>query len=464
MNAAGRVDRSACFEVRLRDLCAGRIDEELWEPVGGGKAGKRENRKAGNGEGGSPRTVSVGPYGLTVEEELETEGMSDEAFERWLRCRARRGLDGASRGALASAIVILDASWMDAWWRRQRPRQLGGDFRTERAPAMRCPGHGATHIGARGSGHKPIGMKDFKPGRRGWWKRVDHREPLPCEDFGLTGNPNKGAAAAKVLGLHEDWHLPVRIERWRGNLPGHFEYWMVCPGVLCRAAAMFEAAGAVVYGRGRPRTVSVGSPRITSVGFDAELARVAMLELARQRWTKGLVRFERPGQVLLSEVHGDWRLPPVSGAGPGWKTRGCPQRVTRLFGVMATEAEEADARAVQGWLAALPLAAGGWSEAKGRAATNLAARLVARYALLFEPRVLLCRRCLGLRYGNKPEVVRRAAQRKLDRRRAKREAADLAKRGPGTFDWVRSVRDAVRPVEAPGRERQDEPRPKRRGA
>ena len=72
----------------------------------------------------------------------------------------------------------------------------------------------------------------------------------------------------------------------------------------------------------------------------------------------------------------------------------CDQRALKLFLPLCTEEELRDALTAQRWL----------NNNQKRIATSStlrpqASKLIARYAVLFEPRSLHCRKCLGLRYG-----------------------------------------------------------------
>jgi hypothetical protein len=113
---------------------------------------------------------------------------------------------------------------------------------------------------------------------------------------------------------------------------------------------------------------------------------------------------------LWKAAQADPRFPPLSNAKPGPHRRGCPQRVLKLYMVMCTQAEADDADRAQAWIESIPPA----MVAKHRAEI---ARLEERYGILFWPRSLMCRQCLGLRYGTHPDRGRESWHRCRARRR-----------------------------------------------
>ncbi len=118
------------------------------------------------------------------------------------------------------------------------------------------------------------------------------------------------------------------------------------------------------------------------------------------------------------------RLPlPTAARGPtgqdvaGLSTRerghaawGCPQRVNKLLLVRCTQKELRAMIAAERWIH--QLSARDWPRELGRV------KLVReRLGMLMGLRTAVCRRCLGVRYGNDPAVVRAAARRQRERRR-----------------------------------------------
>ncbi len=100
------------------------------------------------------------------------------------------------------------------------------------------------------------------------------------------------------------------------------------------------------------------------------------------------------------------RLPGLSTIRRGFKCNMdiCPQRVLKLFMVLCTEAELADSLIARSWIDSLPLR-------MRRKQHPTIARLVERYGMLFHPRRLLCQRCLGVKYNESPETIRRLRMR-----------------------------------------------------
>ncbi|MCZ6542506.1 MAG: hypothetical protein O6768_02460, partial [Planctomycetota bacterium] len=81
-----------------------------------------------------------------------------------------------------------------------------------------------------------------------------------------------------------------------------------------------------------------------------------------------------------------------------------PQSVLKLFMVLCTEAELADSLIALSWIDSLPLR-------MRRKQHPIIARLLERYGMLFHPRRLLCQRCLGVKYNENPETIRRLRMR-----------------------------------------------------
>jgi hypothetical protein len=194
--------------------------------------------------------------------------------------------------------------------------------------------------------------------------RIDRKNPIAWPaDRNLDGNPNKGATREKIIGLPREWTQPLRMEVWQKRIrPAYF---FVCPG-----------------------HIAPGSP-----GVDAHRCRSA---------TPG-----KPGAIC------DPRLAPLSTRKPGRKSpadkRGgaCPQRCLKLMMVQCTPDERRDAKIAQTWIDSIPPQ----MRAKMQPHIN---RLIERYGPIFEPRVLLCPRCVGggVKYGNNPETIRQGWRRR----------------------------------------------------
>jgi hypothetical protein len=251
-------------------------------------------------------------------------------------------------GRISTGLVNLTADWLLGLQSTRMPRQLAGDYRTAQANAMR-----------------PLGMA---PGR--FVRRPDLvlGEPPPFADYGLPRNPNRGAARQKMLGIPETWSHPLRVELWRCGrvIKKHF---LICP---------------------HPK--NCGSQR--SRGIELRDRSVS----ARRGSSRGDDELDDDGRIDLS----DPRLPRLSTIQRGSKMnmKVCPQRVWKLFMVMCTPQELGDAKAARLWIESLPANV-------ARRHQEFIVKLIDRYGLLFDPRRLLCQRCLGVRYNQGPERRRK---------------------------------------------------------
>lgn len=283
-------------------------------------------------------------------------------------------------GRRATGTFRLTANHLATVIARRLPRSLGGDWRTTRAIVMRPRWFDPT---------EPF---RFRAGCK------DASEIIPF-DAGLEANPNKGATRTKLIGIWETWYQPVRLEKWQfptRKLPGYF---LVCPGHAL--AQQLQSLDRAIDRRSR------GAQK----NMHDHLARV-------RKWMLGRFRHDEPwGDPPSMEL--DPRLPPLSTRGPGRedpKSGKCPQRTYKLMMPLCTEQEFRDASIAQLWIDSLPARL----IPKHR---ELIHRLLARYGLLFQPRVMMCPRCLGVRYGNDPESARQSWRRlagKPDARPAKR--------------------------------------------
>ncbi|MEX2213966.1 MAG: hypothetical protein WD768_07550 [Phycisphaeraceae bacterium] len=268
-------------------------------------------------------------------------------------------------GRRATGVYTLRTSDLAGWMREMMPRRLAGDRRTARAMAMRPS---LFKLQPEGTRHPTATSTEWK----GFRCRRTSKRPLLEPDQGLSANPNRGASREKVLGLEERWTQPVRIERWvyeGRKLPA---YYLICPG----------------------GTPSMRADVIRRHGFDPGPA-----------CGHGPTELE-PGKMKGGGY--DPRLPGLSTIGRGHKKKGCPQRVLFLYMPLCTKAEARDARTAQFWIESLP------AVLKAKHAAFIK-RLSERYGLFFSPRVLLCRACLGLRYGTDPETALRSYHRNKDR-------------------------------------------------
>ncbi|MCH8164765.1 MAG: hypothetical protein IH889_04080 [Planctomycetes bacterium] len=179
VNLTGRVDRSACLELRA---------SEVWPHV----RFTAPPREAASGR----RMVPV-----------------PAAFKE------------------ASGTLQISAHFLYRLHTGRLPRRLRGDMRTTKSNVMRRHLHSAPGPAAGGEGSLP------SPPGRGVGGEGSERKHLRIHDPGPAFNPNKGATfrwGGKMLGLWADWSQTIRVERWRlhERLAQHF---LICPGCVDRA-------------------------------------------------------------------------------------------------------------------------------------------------------------------------------------------------------------------------------------
>ena len=90
-----------------------------------------------------------------------------------------------------------------------------------------------------------------------------------------------------------------------------------------------------------------------------------------------------------------------------------------LYLPLATKVEHEDAIEAQKWIDSL-------SPREKVEQREWVVKLAARYGMLFGPRVMVCRRCLGMRYGINPEYGRLKMQRRAAARRGETGRAPAA--------------------------------------
>lgn len=294
----------------------------------------------------------------------------------------RRAVNG--KGRISCGWYDLYAYEMDDLARTHFPRRLGGDWRTGRAPAMRPektnrPGMSLTQ-GGYGPGSYGYELNQAQAAYDALFAQA---RPLPTWvggsmferpprgvplDAGLDGNPNRGACREKRFGLDDDWCQRVGMEKWSHNSVSGVQYFLICPGCGDRSRST-----------GCANTAGLGGKLST---VDA----------------KGL-----KGLTGTTSNCGDGS----QGAhGKGWV---CGQRVYKLFWVLAREGEHRDALLAEQWIAGLT------SAQLSRQSAQVSA-LIDRYGpVMGDDRLLRCRRCLRLRYGQSPEVLRKKRRRGLGR-------------------------------------------------
>lgn len=255
-------------------------------------------------------------------------------------------------GRLTTRVFELGPEDLRAIDRQRPPRSVRGDYRWK-APAMQ----------PEAIGRKSRWDREAKRGRRAL-KRL--RTPyLDGPDHLCVGNPNKGASATKVMGLPPGWHQAMRVETWEMGF------------------------------------VPPGDPRLpVSIADKGLVARRHFLICP------GVERLMK-GTVAPAKVGGRWddpaKPPPLStrprgsNAPRGRRIHACVERAQKLYLPLCTEQELKDAGAVQRWLLQLNrMRDAGLVEARQ---SELEAALIGRYGPLFQPRVMLCKECLGMRYG-----------------------------------------------------------------
>ncbi len=384
-NLRGHLDRSACIEVRVSEIrrLSGCVHID---PL------RRDRR------GRPVHTVAPLP---------------DE------RNAARRFADGSQR--LTTGTFTLSAHQLNHLHGWRNPRMYAGDFRTNRANVMRHDDRRIHHRGhrehrdstelvssdsnagfSRVEPHNPFSVPSVSSvvptdskNKHQFKTRITRANPYAFPpDHGLDANPNKGASRTKKIGLRFDWTQTLRIEKWtypRRKLPVYF---LVCPG---HDRSIHHRGH-----RGHRERTELGSHNSPG-GFS--------------RHNPNLSSVSSVSSVVNS-------VPPVSTRKPGREnptSRRCPQRCLKLLMVQCTEQENLDAQAAQLWIESIPPS----MVPKLRDKIN---QLRDRYGPIFEPRTLLCPRCLGVKYGNNPETVRQGWR----RRNGKADTSVAQRRDKGT--------------------------------
>lgn len=173
-------------------------------------------------------------------------------------------------------------------------------------------------------------------------------------DRELTANPNRGASREKRFGLDDDWSQRLGLEKWTHASVSGVQYFLICPGPA--------------------KDLTERSAGLTRSTVDA----------------KGL-----KGLTGTTSNCGDGS----KGAhDKGWV---CGQRVYKLFWVLAREGEVRDALFAEQWLASLD------SHQLARQSAAVSAHINRYGPIMGDDRMLRCRRCLRLRYGQSPEVLRK---------------------------------------------------------
>lgn len=228
-----------------------------------------------------------------------------------------------------------------------------------------------------------------KKGEQPWTALPDVSDALYC-------NPNHGAARSKIIALPDcTWRQDVRIERWR---------------------------------RGKKRS-AVSDQQVVIRGEHSAVS----------------------GQHTLVKDP-PWRAPSHHSAPPThWHYLICPacqNRVFKLMWVLAFPQELIEAAFAEQWIQQIDARLAASRQTLPHTLAAIRAQLIDRYGLLFpDSRRLICRTCLGVRYGEvrKSRQIldpHRAAARSRERLAAQsaREAAQLAEADAALLELVQLVK------------------------
>lgn len=260
-------------------------------------------------------------------------------------------------GRISTGVFTITARQLHQLQDHRLPRQMAGDRRTKRAGAMR-----------------PFYYKDgdvfhFRV------KRNDGPQ-LVTFDRGLDANPNRGATRTKMLGITEYWSQQLRIEKWIFPKRIQPAYYLICPGF----ASVRRGSHSSSPGRDGREALAVR-------GYSYPAPPIAAAPLSTCPAGRKPPKPDRNGKYE------------------------CPQRCLKLLMIQCTPQEFADAEAALMWMASIPQP----YLATMRPHIN---ELLLRYGPILPPRMLLCPRCLGVRYGNDPENARQSWRRKQGKENA----------------------------------------------
>ena len=265
----------------------------------------------------------------------------------------------------AIATIILAARFLHKLHVDRNPLTLQGDWRTSKANVMKRKALGTRHLALGGKGTRPK-TQDSRPfhderypfdveGQRRAYERYDgafvRDHPLPA------GNPNRGTpftGGGKQIGLHCDWTQEIVIQRWRlhERLAKHY---LVCP------------------------TGQTGS-RDWGLGNGCDLH----LPMGEGRGEgRGMGSSANPQSLLTT-------------ASP---CRSCCGKTLKLFMPVCSIQESNDSELAEGWVRLVDARHAALGRPMPREVIELRHRLLQRYGLLFRGRRLVCRKCLGVRYG-----------------------------------------------------------------
>jgi hypothetical protein len=192
LNRAGRIDRSACVELKASDL---------WRSI--------------------------------PEHDWQKRARHDRAITK-----------GARPFLIAEARADITAYQLADLHDTQNPFTLKGDHRTPKSNALKHTIQQPTQCPKAPQSSQPVVHQP--PSQSPRIASVGSPSPLKPPASSLPhsgaansgGNPNKGQSRTKMLGLPTNWSQPLTIQRWRlhHSLAQHF---FTCPGCKQRALKLF---------------------------------------------------------------------------------------------------------------------------------------------------------------------------------------------------------------------------------
>lgn len=424
LNNAGNLDRSACFEIRLKEV------RQL--------AGCVRVRQAARLRG-THRVRDTQSKVQPLPNEMQ----------------AVNGL-----GRVTTGVYELTKHDLELMAQFRVPRAQAGDHRSARANAMqdrrRNKIHKELHDGL-GDGR----VRDTR-GKPRWKTNVrgiphDQRdEPLPDDRLYTNAWPNL-LGHGKVLGVPHDWMQPVRLEKWlypkisppyaaENNNPIENSDAVGDGDAVGNAIVSDGESGDELVRNRRPIVRGCGSGGNAAAnrellgdsgcnpgharGYAVDSNTPAPLPkyylvcpgvLPDERATKAQAAYRKRRQntskkMKMTEGHAlqtarptgignDARLAALSDAPLGAKPVGCPQRVRMLLMPLCWPEEYTDAMTAQRWIDSLTVH-------QRSVATDTVTKLTWRYGMLFSPRTMLCRQCLDAKKGTHPETKRRGTRKR----------------------------------------------------
>lgn len=265
----------------------------------------------------------------------------------------RHPIAGETSYLEAVATITLGARFLHKLHVDRNPLTLQGDWRTSKSNAMKRKAIGNRHEAMVADERYPF---DAEAQRRAY-ERFDgafvRDHPLPA------GNPNRGApftSGGKQIGLMADWTQTIAIERWRlhERLGKHY---LRCPNS--------HKPLAIGHKGGKDSETAISDP---------------------------------------SSPYG------ISLMAYGFQSHACQGKALKLFLPVCSIQEANDSELAEGWVNLVDgRYSGGVAPCRPMPpeVIEMRYRLLQRYGVLFRGRRLVCRKCLGVRYGEvrKPKNV-----------------------------------------------------------